>query len=157
MENTKGKSTDTERKKEMTGTIQDNGGMGGQTASGMGAVGDYGNGSAMRTMQGRSILGMGGMEQSGEDVKAKLEYRAKMKKYREKHDKAVETFKTITGETVETREGAVKALAWIMKNKSYAQAAEAIMAASDFCWACNEEEAEKDVKEEVTTLTGLMR
>jgi len=96
-------------------------------------------------------------KQNGESVREKLEYRAKMKKYKEKHDKAVETFKTITGETVETREGAVKALAWIMKNKSYTQAAEAIMAASDFCWACNEEDAEKDVKEEVSTLSGLMR
>ena len=95
--------------------------------------------------------------QNGESVREKLEYRAKMKKYKEKHDKAVETFKTITGETVETREGAVKALAWIMKNKSYTQAAEAIMAASDFCWACNEEDAAKDVKEEVSTLSGLMR
>ena len=80
-----------------------------------------------------------------------------MKKYKEKRDEAVETFKTITGVTVETREGAVKALAWIMKNKSYTQAAEAIMAASDFCWACNEEDAAKDVKEEVSTLSGLMR
>jgi hypothetical protein len=96
-------------------------------------------------------------EQNGESVRERLEYRAKMKKYKEKHDKAVETFKTITGETVETREGAVKALAWIMKNKSYTQAAEAIMAASDFCWACNEEDAAKDVKEEVSTLSGLMR
>lgn len=125
------------------------------------ATGEYGNGSAMRTMQGMRSLGMGSAAgdsmQGGESVREKLEYRAKMKKYKEKHDKAVETFKTITGETVETREGAVKALAWIMKNKSYAQAAEAIMAASDFCWACNEEDAEKDVKEEVSTLSGLMR
>lgn len=112
----------------------------------------------MRNSQGISRFGVTGESmQGGEDVKAKLEYRAKMKKYKEKHDKAVETFKTITGETVETREGAVKALAWILKNKTYTQAAEAIMAASDFCWACNEEDAEKDVKEEVTTLSGLMR
>ncbi len=126
-----------------------------------GAVGDYGNGSAMRTASMRGMSMQNGMNddsrQNGESVREKLEYRAKMKKYKEKHDKAVETFKTITGETVETREGAVKALAWIMKNKSYTQTAEAIMAASDFCWACNEEDAEKDVKEEVTTLSGLMR
>lgn len=124
-----------------------------------GAVGDYGNGSSMRTRQGMASLGMGNGEsmRGGEEVREKLEYRAKMKKYKEKHDKAVETFKTITGETVDTREGVVKALAWIMKNKSYTQAAEAIMAASDFCWACNEENAEKDVREEVDTLSGLMR
>lgn len=108
---------------------------------------------AMR-MRGMSMQnGMGG----GDEVREKLEYHAKMKRYKAKHDKAVETFKTLTGETVETREGAVKALAWIMKNKSYTQAAEAIMAASDFCWACNEETAEKEVKEEVDTLSGLMR
>jgi hypothetical protein len=108
---------------------------------------------AMR-MRGMSMQnGMGG----GDEVREKLEYHAKMKRYKAKHDKAVETFKTLTGETVETREGAVKALAWIMKNKSYTQAAEAIMAASDFCWACNEESAEKEVKEEVDTLSGLMR
>jgi len=111
---------------------------------------------AMR-MRGMSMQnGMGGMG-GGDEVREKLEYHAKMKRYKAKHDKAVETFKTLTGETVETREGAVKALAWIMKNKSYTQAAEAIMAASDFCWACNEESAEKEVKEEVDTLSGLMR
>lgn len=135
----------------------------GQNGMGNGSSGEYG---MMRSMQGGSAMRssrmmQGGMEgdsmQGGEGVREKLEYRAKMKKYKEKHDKAVETFKTITGETVETREGAVKALAWIMKNKSYTQAAEAIMAASDFCWACNEEDAEKDVKEEVATLSGLMR
>jgi hypothetical protein len=124
-----------------------------------GATGDWGSGMARTAMRGMSM--QNGMNddsrQNGESVRDKLEYRAKMKKYKEKHDKAVETFKTITGETVETREGAVKALAWIMKNKSYTQAAEAIMAASDFCWACNEEDAEKDVKEEVSTLSGLMR
>lgn len=142
---------------------QNNGSMQMQGGMGNGSSGDYG---MMRSMQGGSAMRssrmtQGGMEgesmQGGEGIREKLEYRAKMKKYKEKHDKAVETFKTITGETVETREGAVKALAWIMKNKSYAQAAEAIMAASDFCWACNEEDAEKDVKEEVTTLSGLMR
>lgn len=142
---------------------QNNGSMQMQGGMGNGSSGDYGmmrsvhGGSEMRS----SRMMQGGMEgdsmQGGESVREKLEYRAKMKKYKEKHDKAVETFKTITGETVETREGAVKALAWIMKNKSYTQAAEAIMAASDFCWACNEEDAEKDVKEEVTTLSGLMR
>lgn len=142
---------------------QNNGSMQMQGGMGNGSSGEYG---MMRSMQGGSAMRssrmmQGGMEgdsiQGGEGVREKLEYRAKMKKYKEKHDKAVETFKTITGETVETREGAVKALAWIMKNKSYTQAAEAIMAASDFCWACNEEDAEKDVKEEVTTLSGLMR
>jgi len=145
---------------------QNNGSMQMQGGMGNGSSGDYGNGSMPRFIQGGSAMRssrmmQGGMEgdsmQGGEGVREKLEYRAKMKKYKEKHDKAVETFKTITGETVETREGAVKALAWIMKNKSYTQAAEAIMAASDFCWACNEEDAEKDVKEEVTTLSGLMR
>ena len=140
--------------------------MTGQNGMGNGSSGEYGNGLMPRSMQGGSAMRssrmmQGGMEgdsmQGGEGIREKLEYRAKMKKYKEKHDKAVETFKTITGETVETREGAVKALAWIMKNTSYTQAAEAIMAASDFCWACNEEDAEKDVKEEVATLSGLMR
>lgn len=120
---------------------------------------DWNNGMMRTSMRGASMQnGMNGESmRDGEGVREKLEYRAKMKKYKEKHDKAVETFKTITGETVETREGAVKALAWIMKNKSYMQAAEAIMAASDFCWACNEEDAEKDVREEVDTLSGLIR
>lgn len=124
-----------------------------------GATDDWGSGMVRTAMRGMSMQnGMNdNSEQNGESVRERLEYRAKMKKYKEKHDKAVETFKTITGETVETREGAVKALAWIMKNKSYTQAAEAIMAASDFCWACNEEDAAKDVKEEVSTLSGLMR
>ena len=124
-----------------------------------GATGDWGSGMARQSMRGASMQnGMSGdtMRGSGE-VREKLEYRAKMKRYKEKHDKAVETFKTLTGETLETREGAVKALAWILKNKTYTQAAEAIMAASDFCWACNEEDAEKDVREEVDTLSGLMR
>lgn len=136
--------------------------MTGQNGMGNGSSGDYGRGMTAAQMGSRMVYpnarGMeGDSKQNGESVRDKLEYRAKMKKYKEKHDKAVETFKTITGETVETREGAVKALAWIMKNKSYTQAAEAIMAASDFCWACNEEDAEKDVKEEVSTLSGLMR
>ena len=132
-------------------------GMGNGSSGYGGMSGQMLGGTAMRS----SRMMQGGMGedsmQNGESVRDKLEYRAKMKKYKEKHDKAVETFKTITGETVETREGAIKALAWIMKNKSYTQAAEAIMAASDFCWACNEEDAEKDVKEEVSTLSGLMR
>ncbi|MBQ4200428.1 MAG: hypothetical protein II649_11190 [Kiritimatiellae bacterium] len=139
--------------------------MTGQNGMGGGSSGDYVNGM-MRSMQGGSAMRssrmmQGGMDgdsmQGGEGVREKLEYRAKMKKYKEKHDKAVETFKTITGETVETREGAVKALAWIMKNKSYTQAAEAIFASNDFCWACDEKEAEEDVREEVSTLSGLMR
>ena len=143
-----------------SGSMQMQGGMGSDSS------GDYGNGSMPRFVQGGSAMRssrmmQGGMEgvsmQGGEGVREKLEYRAKMRKYKEKHDKAVEAFKTLTGKTVETREGAIKALAWIMKNKTYEQAAEAIFASNDFCWACNEEDAEKDVKEEVTTLSGLMR
>ena len=140
-------------------TTGHNGMENGSSAYGMTSaqMGDRTVGSMRGMSMQNGMQGMGDSMQNSESVREKLEYRAKMKKYKEKHDKAVETFKTITGETVETREGAVKALAWIMKNKSYAQAAEAIMAASDFCWACNEEDAEKDVKEEVSTLSGLMR
>lgn len=121
-----------------------------------GTPAEYGAGSAMRGTMARAAS-MRAAAPEAEEAKEKIKHRAKMKKYKERHDKAVETFKTITGETVETREGAVKALAWIMKNKSYTQAAEAILAASDFCWACNEEDAEKDVKEEVETLSALAR
>lgn len=127
---------------------QENGGAGGQMTPGMG-VQPQGMG-----MQSRA----GNNGQSGdESVKAQIEYRAKMKKYKEKHDKAVEVFQRIAGTTVTTREGAISTLAKIMDRGNPKEKAEAIMAAGDFCWACNEEDAEKDVKEEVTTFSGLMR
>lgn len=148
---------------------QDNGG-GAQTpgmgAQGMGMQsgasgnGQYGGGGMMRSASGMSRMGqfgMGGMEQGGEDVKAKLERHAKMKKYKEKHDKAVEVFQRIAGMTVTTREGAISTLAKIMERGNPKEKAEAIFAAGDFCWACNEEDAEKDVGEEVETLSKLMR
>lgn len=149
---------------------QDNGGgaqtpgMGAQSQGmGMqpGASGDGQHGGGMlRSAAGMSRMGqfgMGGMEQNGEDVKAKLERHAKMKKYKERHDKAVEVFQRIAGMTVTTREGAIKTLAEIMARGNPKEKAEAIMAAGDFCWACNEEDAEKDVGEEVETLSRLMR
>lgn len=112
-------------------------------------------GQQMRVSSGTMrSSGMGGGE---DEIKAKLERHAKMKKYKEKHDKAVEVFQRIAGTTVTTREGAIATLAEILKRGNAKEKAEAIMAAGDFCWACNEEDAEKDVGEEVETLSRLMR
>ena len=135
----------------------------GQNGMGNGSSGMNGGGMSpdtwkMRNSQGISRFGvMGESMQGGEDVKAKLEHHAKMKKYKEKHDKAVEVFQRIAGTTVTTREGAISTLAQIMARGNAKEKAEAIMAAGDFCWACNEKDAEDDVGEEVETLSRLMR
>ena len=122
-----------------------------------GAVGEYGNGSAMRTasMRGMSMQsGMGGMNGDTDKRKAKKEYRAKMRRYKAKHDQAKSVFERITGKAPETRMEAEELYAEILKRGSAMEKAKAAFAVADFCWACDEKEAEKEIREELDDFDG---
>lgn len=129
--------------------------MTGQNGMGSGSSGDYGNGM-MRSMQGGSMMRssrmmQGGMgeESSSERRRAKKEYRAKMKRYKEKHEQAKAVFQQITGKSPETRMEAIELNAQIQSRGTPMEKSRAQFAVADFCWACDEKEAEKEVREEV--------
>jgi hypothetical protein len=121
-----------------------------------GAVGDYGNGSSMRTsMRGISMQnGMGGMNGDADKRKTKKEYRAKMRRYKAKHDQAKSVFERITGKAPKTRMEAEELYAEILKRGSAMEKAKAAFAVADFCWACDEKEAEKEIREELDDFDG---
>lgn len=128
----------------------------GQNGMGNGSSGDYGNGSMPRYMQGGSAMRASRMMQGGmgeesysERRRAKKEYRAKMKRYKAKHNEAKAVFERIAGKTPETRMEAEEIYAEILKRGSAMEKAKAAFAVADFCWACDEKEAEKEVREEV--------
>lgn len=130
--------------------------MTGQNGMGSGSSGDYGNGSIPRFMQGGSAMRSSRMMQGGmgeesslERRRAKKEYRAKMKRYKAKHDEAKAVFERIAGKAPETRMEAEEIYAEILKRGSAMEKAKAAFAVADFCWACDEKEAEKEVREEV--------
>ena len=134
---------------------QNNGSMQMQNGMGNGSTGDYGNGM-MRSMLGRSAMRassvmQGGMgeESSSERRRAKKEYRAKMKRYKEKHEQAKAVFQQITGKSPETRMEAIELNAQIQSRGTPMERSRAQFAVADFCWACDEKEAEKEVREEV--------
>ena len=137
---------------------QNNGSM--QNGMGNGSTGEYGNGSMPRFMQGGSAMrpsrmmqgGMEGEESSSERRRAKKEYRAKMKRYKAKHNEAKAVFERIAGKAPETRMEAEEIYADILKRGSAMEKAKAAFAVADFCWACDEKEAEKEVREEVDDL-----
>ena len=127
--------------------------MTGQNGMGSDSSGEYG---MMRSMQGGSAMRssrmmQGGMgeESSSERRRAKKEYRAKMKRYKAKHDEAKAVFERIAGKAPETRMEAEEIYAEILKRGSAMEKAKAAFAVADFCWACDEKEAEKEVREEV--------
>ena len=129
--------------------------MTGQNGMGGGSSGDYVNGM-MRSMQGGSMMRssrmmQGGMgeESSSERRRAKKEYRAKMKRYKAKHKEAKAVFERIAGKAPETRMEAEEIYAEILKRGSATEKAKAAFAVADFCWACDEKEAEEEVREEV--------
>lgn len=133
-----------------SGSMQMQGGMGSDSS------GDYGSGSMPRFMQGGSAMRsshmmQGGMgeESSSERRRAKKEYRAKMKRYKAKHNEAKAVFERIAGKAPETRMEAEEIYAEILKRGSAMEKAKAAFAVADFCWACDEKEAEKEVREEV--------
>lgn len=106
----------------------------------------------MRNSQGISRFGvMGDSMQGGDSEKrrAKKEYRAKMKRYKAKHNEAKAVFERIAGKAPETRMEAEEIYAEILKRGSAMEKAKAAFAVADFCWACDEKEAEKEVREEV--------
>jgi len=130
--------------------------MTGQNGMGNGSSGEYGNGSMPRFMQGGSAMrssrmmqGGIGDESSSERRRAKKEYRAKMKRYKAKHNEAKAVFERIAGKAPETRMEAEEIYAEILKRGSAMEKAKASFAVADFCWACDEKEAEKEVREEV--------
>ena len=132
---------------------QNNGSMQMQNGVGNGSSGEYG---MMRSMQGGSAMRssrmmQGGMgeESSSERRRAKKEYRAKMKRYKEKHEQAKAVFERITGKAPETRMEAIKLNAEIQARGTPMEKSQAQFAVADFCWACDEKEAEKEVREEV--------
>lgn len=120
---------------------QNNGSMQMQGGMGNGLSGDYG---MVRSMQGSM-----GEESSSERRRAKKEYRAKMKRYKAKHNEAKAVFERIAGKAPETRMEAEEIYAEILKRGSAMEKAKAAFAVADFCWACDEKEAEKEVREEV--------
>ena len=102
------------------------------------------------TARGASMQnGMTGMGSDSEKRRAKKEYRAKMKRYKAKHNEAKEVFRQITKKTPETRKEAEELYEMILARGSNAEKARAAFAVADFCWACDEKEAEKEVREEV--------
>ena len=136
---------------------QNNGSMQMQGGMGNGSSGDYG---MMRSMQGGSAMRSSRMMQGGtegdsmqggdsEKRRAKKEYRAKMKRYKAKHNEAKEVFRQITKKIPETRKEAEELYEMILSRGSNAEKARAAFAVADFCWACDEKEAEKEVREEV--------
>lgn len=132
---------------------QNNGSMQMQGGMGNGSSGDYG---MMRSMQGGSAMRSSRMMQGGmgeesslERRRAKKEYREKMKRYKAKHNEAKAVFERIAGKAPETRMEAEEIYAEILKRGSAMEKAKAAFAVADFCWACDEKEAEKEVREEV--------
>lgn len=115
--------------------------------------GENGNGMASAQMGNRMIGsmlgGMNGMGGDGEKRRAKREYRAKMRRYKAKHDQAKSVFERITGKAPETRKEAEDLYELILKRGSAAEKSKATFAVADFCWACDEKEAEKEVREDV--------
>lgn len=115
--------------------------------------GENGNGMASAQMGNRMIGpmqgGMNGMGSDGEKRRAKREYRAKMRRYKAKHDQAKSVFERITGKAPETRKEAEDLYELILKRGSAAEKSKATFAVADFCWACDEKEAEKEVREDV--------
>lgn len=135
---------------------QNNGSMQMQNGMGSGLSGEYGNGSMPRFMQGGSAMrasrmmqGGMGKESSSERRRAKKEHRAKMKRYKAKHNEAKSVFERITGKAPETRKEAEELYEKILTRGSTAEKAKAAFAVADFCWACDEKEAEKEIREEV--------
>ena len=115
-----------------------------------GAAGDWGSGMARTAMRGTSMQnGMTGMGGDSEKRRAKKEYRAKMRRYKAKHDQAKSVFERITGKAPETRKEAEELYEMILSRGSTAEKAKAAFAVADFCWACDEKEAEKEIREEV--------
>lgn len=115
-----------------------------------GATGDWGSGMARTAMRGMSMQnGMTGMGGDSEKRRAKKEYRAKMRRYKAKHDQAKSVFERITGKAPETRMEAEKIYTEILKRGTPEERAKAAFAVADFCWACDEKEAEKEIREEV--------
>lgn len=114
--------------------------------NGMGMNGTYESSPAMR-MRGMSM--QGGMGEDGEKRRVKKEYRAKMRRYKAKHDQAKAVFERITGKAPETRKEAEELYAEILKRGSIWDKTKAAFAVADFCWACDEKEAEKEIREEV--------
>ncbi len=115
--------------------------------------GENGNGIASAQMGNRMIGsmqgGMNGMGNDGDKRRAKREYRAKMRRYKAKHDQAKSVFERITGKAPETRKEAEDLYEMILKRGSAAEKSKATFAVADFCWACDEKEAEKEVREDV--------
>ena len=102
------------------------------------------------TARGASMQnGMTGMGGDSEKRRAKKEYRAKMKRYKEKHEQAKAVFQQITGKSPETRMEAIELNAQIQSRGTPMERSRAQFAVADFCWACDEKEAEKEVREEV--------
>lgn len=102
------------------------------------------------TARGASMQnGMTGMGGDSEKRRAKKEYRAKMKRYKAKHNEAKSVFERITGKAPETRKEAEELYEMILSRGSTAEKAKAAFAVADFCWACDEKEAEREVREEV--------
>ena len=105
------------------------------------------------SMRGMSMQngmqGMGDSMQNSEKRRAKKEYRAKMKRYKAKHNEAKAVFERIAGKAPETRMEAEEIYAEILKRGSAMEKSKAAFAIADFCWACDEKEAEKEVREEV--------
>lgn len=111
--------------------------------------GENGNGMASAQIGNRMIGSMqGGMNGMGNDEKrrAKREYRAKMRRYKAKHDQAKAVFERITGKAPETRKEAEDLYEMILNRGSAAEKSKATFAVADFCWACDEKEAEKEVR-----------
>lgn len=115
--------------------------------------GENGNGIASAQMGNRMIGsmqgGMNGIGSDGDKRRAKREYRAKMRRYKAKHDQAKAVFERITCKAPETRKEAEDLYELILKRGSAAEKSKATFAVADFCWACDEKEAEKEVREDV--------
>lgn len=122
-------------------------GMGNGSSGYGGMSGQMQGGSAMRSS--RMMQGGMGEESSSERRRAKKEYRAKMKRYKEKHEQAKAVFQQITGKSPETRMEAIELNAQIQSRGTPMERSRAQFAVADFCWACDEKEAEKEVREEV--------
>lgn len=119
---------------------QQGGGMGGMAQQGMkfGGLGQQQRGMGMDG---------GSSSRSAETLvsqHARREKREKMRFYRRKHERAKEVFERIVGTPVETKADAIAAYARALRYGTPEEVAQLQFASGDFCWACNEKEAEQE-------------
>lgn len=79
----------------------------------------------------------------------RMEKRLKIRFYEDMRDRAMETFRRVSGRKVESREDAVEALRAEFRNGTYRGAAELVFAAAEYTVACSKLKCKAMVAEEV--------